>query len=402
MCIFHYLSISKLQLIKSHFQLCYRKEDGAIFYVVYLIMIISAYKFSKSKLQTLIMLSFMVIIFGLNNHHLGHSNYHNMDFNNYYTLYLSNNGSISARNVEIGFKFLMFISNKIGLSFNAFRIGIALMGYIMIFNTIKKYSSNPNLVFSIYLIYPFINDVIQIRNFLAASIVVFSFRYLLESGKYNSLKYISGILIASTIHLSSLFYLIFIIAKYINHKTIFRIVFLIFPVLTIFAYTPLYIYLVRLFTDSEKILSYLSRRTTWGLFFVFGILFLFYFLQYYLNNECRKDIFYENKSDIRSGIFGEINVNRYEFYNMILKVNTLLMLTAPLLVYNFNFIRIYRNIMILNYIVFSDGILFNKKSKRSVLNGILVFGVGIVLFIFFYGMYASEQIFPVFNDNILL
>ncbi|PKM90622.1 MAG: hypothetical protein CVU85_00245 [Firmicutes bacterium HGW-Firmicutes-10] len=354
----------------------------------------------KSKLFSLYIFIFFVIIFGLNNHHLGYSDYYNMDFENYYTAYLSSANQISPRNMEIGFKIVMYISNLLGLSLNSFRFIIGLFGFSLIFITIKKYSSYPNYVLSLYLIYPFINDVIQIRNFIAASIVIFSIRYLLEDKKGNLLKYALFVFLASLFHISSLFYLVLILVKYLKTRHFLNLILIVLPTLIILAYTSFYPFLVSRITSNQKVLMYLSRRTTWGLIIVYGTIFMMFGVHYILNREAKKSLIGENK--LRPGIDEGSLVDKMTFYDILLRINTLiLLLSLPLLIYDFNYIRLYRNILPLNYIVYVDAIMYRRIPAMSHKYFILIFISLSILFVMFYGLNASEQIFPVFNDNML-
>lgn len=334
-----------------------------IFYFIYIALILCGAVAKKSKLYSVIIFAFLLTLFGLNNHHLGYSNYFNMDFSNYYTAYLSSDGALSSRNMETGFRYIMYLSNSLGLSMNSFRLVIGFFGFTLIINTIKRYSNYPNYVLSLYLIYPFINDVIQIRNFLAASIVIFSIRYLIENKKWNLFKYVLSIFIASSIHVSSLFYLVLILVRFLKSKNIFVIVFTAFPTLVILAYTSFYPFLASKITNNEKVFLYLSRRTTWGLLLVFGILFMLYLVHYILNKECKRSLWNKDNSIINK--VAKVKLDKIEFYDSMLKINTILLLIAPLLVYDFNFIRLYRNILPLNYIIYIDAIILNKASKHA-------------------------------------
>jgi len=371
-----------------------------IFYFIYIALILCGAVAKKSKLYSVIIFAFLLTLFGLNNHHLGYSNYFNMDFSNYYTAYLSSDGALSSRNMETGFRYIMYLSNSLGLSMNSFRLVIGFFGFTLIINTIKRYSNYPNYVLSLYLIYPFINDVIQIRSFLAASIVIFSIRYLIENKKWNLFKYVLSIFIASSIHVSSLFYLVLILVRFLKSKNIFVIVFTALPTLVILAYTSFYPFLASKITNNEKVFLYLSRRTTWGLLLVFGILFMLYLVHYILNKECKRSLWNKDNSIINK--VAKVKLDKIEFYDSMLKINTILLLIAPLLVYDFNFIRLYRNILPLNYIIYIDAIILNKASKHAYMYLTLIYVSLSILFMVFYGLHASEQIFPVFNDNILL
>ncbi|WP_040194944.1 EpsG family protein [Clostridium culturomicium] len=356
-------------------------------YILSVVIILSALIKKKSKLITVCMIIFFCILMGLNIHHISNSGYYNMDFTNYYTLYQGNQTQISGRDIEVGFQFLMLLSNKIGLSYNMFRVLISIIGYTLITVTLKRYTPYTNLIYILYFIFPFLNDAIQIRNFLSMSIIIYSIRYIIEDKKFNSIKYIFGIFLASTIHISSLFYILFLPIKKVNRKILFGVTTYFAVILVALAYTDFYLYLVGIITENDRILRYFDRRTTWGLILVFGILIMFYLTFYVMYKRCRTDT--DSLIDTK-------------FMNLLLKMNIIMLSIAPLLVYDFNFIRMYRNILPLNYIVFVHAILSTKNDRKSKIlySFIAVFFV-LCLFIIFYAFNADTQIWPIFKDNML-
>lgn len=364
-------------------------------YIIAVIFIILGVFSKRSKVYTICFISFLCVLIGLNIHHLSNSNYYNMDFTNYYTLYLGNENGISGRDIEIGFQFIMVLCNKLGITFNMFRLLISIVGYVLIYDTIKKYTKYINYVFLLYFIFPFLNDAIQIRNFLSMSIIIYAFRYLIENKKNNNIKYILCIIIASSIHITSLFYLIFLLARVFRKRFILGVSIYFSVILVILSYTNLYPTLVSFIIKSNKVISYFDRRTTWGLIIVFGVLIMLVMSFYIMHKKCY--LYYLNNITKNTSL-----KLRKEFLDILWKCNILLIITAPLLVYDFNFIRLYRNILFLNYIVFVHAILIAKKNKQELMIyvGIALFVVG-SLFIFFYGMNADTQIWPILNDNMI-
>lgn len=364
-------------------------------YLLFAILIIWGFIQKKSKLYTLAIITFLCIIMGLNNHHLNNSFYYNMDFENYYTLYQDSVVGISSRNIDIGFKWLMYISNLLGMTYNQFRLIISIVGYLLIINTLNRYVKFKNYILMLYLIYPFINDAIQIRNFLSISIVIFVFRYLIDDSKRGGIKYLIGIIAASFIHKVSIIYLTFLFLKYFNIKKFKIIAIYTSCILTILAYTDIYPSIIRIFTSEVRILDYFTRRTTDGMIVVVAVFLLFYGVFKIMYNECFRNI---DKAEV---LFKNKEV--YEkFLDLIYKINIMMFFIIPLMVYNFNFIRIYRNILVLNYIIYVNAILINRSNKRLFLEYIIL-SVGFVLFlfIFFYGINADTQIWPVLKDNII-
>lgn len=100
----------------------------------------------------------------------------NPDFTNYQNQYYGATGGYS----EPIFTALVFLFRSIGFNFWVFRGFVAFAGLALISRTICKYSPYPNLSLFLFLLYPFVIDVVQIRFFLAYSIIVYSIKYIIN------------------------------------------------------------------------------------------------------------------------------------------------------------------------------------------------------------------------------
>ena len=137
------------------------------------------------------------IIFGLN--------YQNPDYFAYQRIYYGwKNSELFSASMESGFKFLCEIGQILGLDYQEMCCIFGLIGLTLISKTIIDYSPYPNLVFLIYLLYPFPIDVVQIRSFLATAVFVFSIRYIIEYQKslkkWNILYAFLCLIIAISFH----------------------------------------------------------------------------------------------------------------------------------------------------------------------------------------------------------
>lgn len=112
---------------------------------------------------------------------------------------------------EVGYEFFMLVCISLGIGFQGFFAIYGAIGLLLVANFIYRYTERPAVVFSLYLLFPFILDVIQIRNLMAYSIVLFSFRYLQVFSKKNLFRFLLCILLASTQHSSALIYVVFVI-----------------------------------------------------------------------------------------------------------------------------------------------------------------------------------------------
>lgn len=102
----------------------------------------------------------------------------NPDLLSYESIYNTDNTTL-----EIGFRFIINLSKHFNIDFKTFVCIMSLICLLLVFGTISKFTTNTNYVIAFYFIYPFVLDVIQLRNFMALSIVIFSMRFLLINDK---------------------------------------------------------------------------------------------------------------------------------------------------------------------------------------------------------------------------
>lgn len=303
---------------------------------------------------------------------------------------------------EIGFELLCRIALFFGFSFQILLFIIAIAGMVLIGVTIKKFTPNITVVLVLYLIYPFILETVQIRNFIAASIIIFAFQYIVAYEK-NFKKYFILVIIASLFHTSALIYFAAYLIQVRNTKKMFYTVLLI-TILSIILF-PLMVDVLSLFTTSEKVIAYTTTSTSYLtkfvilIYFAISLLLVKYSIKIVEANDARI------KGDLRIK-----NVSTYQRSRTIkpldtaaiMKINIMCMMVMCFLLNNLNFIRVYRNVFLLNYILFSICmVLLSKDKKVFYFLAILIYTI-ITCILFTVLAYASDVIKPFFENNILL
>lgn len=340
-------------------------------------------RFHFSILFVLIFI-FMWILFG--------GNTANADYLNYKNVYdlLNQYGDYSA--IEVGFRFLCKLGNRIGLNYNQFLAVFSFIGLSLIASTVHKYTNKISAVFCLYFIYPFLLDIVQIRNFMAMAIIIFGIRYLIDNNKRGVIKYILCVLLASTFHNTAFFYLIFAFVKIKDYKKIITITsFAIIIGIFIYNFYPT---LITKIVASERYTSYLSLNTKaytkvlFLLYFLFNIVLIYYFYR----------VIKKNGTDTQNNT----NDNQITFADVIMKVNILVTVSYVFLLYDVDFVRLFRNILILNYLLFEIAKTKIKITKSvSALVYSVMFLVFIVLsswaFIFFTNYYGV--VYPIIHNN---
>lgn len=129
--------------------------------------------------------------------------------------------------------------DALGLNFWIYRAFLAVLGVYLISGTIKKFSPYPAFNLFLYILYPFIIDVVQIRFFTGYAFVIYSIKYIIyyrnTKDKKNVFWFIISIIIGTGFHYSIIMYLVLLLLFFDikKHKLFFYIVIPLFLIFTI-------------------------------------------------------------------------------------------------------------------------------------------------------------------------
>lgn len=315
-------------------------------------------------------------------------------------------------NLEVGYLFLQKIGIWIGLSYMQFKMLSIIPFILLIHSTIKKYSANCHYVYFFYMLYAMFFDIVQIRNFMAISIVIFAIRFLIKDGTQNKVKYIICVLLATSIHTASIFYIILIFIKKDKSNRINKIVIcitLIFCVMTfIYGSNLPFISQIAQNIDNDKISRYLESKSGYGFVLPFCLQ-IFNFIMIFFarkimkgsNEEYHNNELYNEKNTIKNE--NNIIKNRISFVDLIFWINFISFIFLPLYMMSSTFYRVIRNYAILNLIACS----LAQNQLRS--KPIYRLGFNFIVFIntcawFYYDIIFSENMLrvikPIFEFNI--
>lgn len=292
--------------------------------------------FAKSKRYSnklgIIFIIFMWVLFW--------SNTNNPDFFVYKAIY-QNNANFTTQSLELGFILLVKLGNFIGASYHVFLMLITFVCFYLIHSTLKKITKELNLVYAMYFIFPFFFDVIQLRNFIVMSILIYSTKYLLNN---NKVKYIIAILIASSFQIIAIAYLPFVIINVRKRfsKSLIRFlaiasIFLSVIILINSKQIPFLTHILE-FMNVSKLEIYFNSKTSYGFLLFWGLQILSYSMMWLTNKLFKK----YNLVNIDDG-------RKTNFIQLIYYFNLISFIFLPLFLLNSNFIRLIRNILILNY-----------------------------------------------------
>ena len=184
------------------------KEKRARMYSIFFLMAILGLIFHRSKVVSFIVGLYIIILASLNSN--------NPDYHSYFLIY---NNPATAQE-EFGFRFLCTLGNKLGMSYDVFHFIIIIIGFYFLFKGVyylrKRVSTRFDNIFLVsYMFFPLMNDIVLVRSFLSACLIIYSLHFLYDN-KY--IKYIVVVLLATTIHVSSLFFLILLLKSRVKRE----------------------------------------------------------------------------------------------------------------------------------------------------------------------------------------
>ena len=346
-----------------------------------------------SKVIAMFLLLFMWLLFW--------GNTMNPDYEAYSSLYSNIQHGVPAFekvDMEIGFILIMRLCTLLGLNYTGFLALTSLCCYLMIHSTVKLYCRNYNYVYLLYFIFPFFIDVIQIRNFIAMSILIYSVRFLVMSGIKGKVRYVVLLLLATTIHRVSLVYLPMILIRPEKKNNLIYCLAtcsLLFSILFLLndKEIPIFASYIESYIGHGKYLTYFNKKTNWG-----WILFCYLQLSSFIMVTFSKRIYYKYNRNLTTTYYCDAN---RKYINIMYYINILLMIYMPLFILNANFTRIIRNIILLNYIVYS---IVNKVIDNidiKVLYSIFVIIYTLAFFIIIIIPQKEDIIMSVINNNII-
>lgn len=263
------------------------------------------------------------------------------DFENYKVAYDYISTGVTYNDLGMGWFYLCKIGTILGLTYMEFKVLIVVISFLLISNSIK-YFLNDNkykkLTWAFYLIFPLLLDCIQVRFLFAEVLVIYALRFLMNNKKMGVIVYIIFCLMASLIHSSTAFYLIFAIYKFLGkHESRYIIITFLFSFIFVFAKDQI-VKISSMFINENRINRYFYSNDTLGIkgFLIYGtIIILFYYIAKVMLREARKN---------------KINDKDIAFYEFNLKINIIMTVLIALSVFDPNFFRLQRIAWIFLYI----------------------------------------------------
>lgn len=347
------------------------KSGGIMLYVLTMIVtclnMLNVFIRKKRKFISVSLFLLLVILMGTNTNNPDYFVY-----KDYFNLTRSIN--------DFGFMFLIRLFNSLNISYEHFRLILAFIGLLLINITVKKSTNNNSLFYLLYFIYPFFIDVVQIRNFIAYAIVLYAITYLIEGTKNGKTKFAALVLIASSIHLTSVIYLVFLFIEKIKKPNFLRLFYylLIFIIMLVTIHRPLFINMMdQLFSFvanfDNRIMYYNVISTRYGYLFYWFIQFGFIGIIVFLRNTL--------KSQESNVFMYNLDFKRDVAYiDLVFWLNMLTLIFLPAYAIHSLYFRFYRNLVPLNYLGIIPSLKYLKpmsNKKIMIICGLLILSLSL-------------------------
>lgn len=275
-------------------------------------------------------------------------NTNNQDYQNYSNEYNMVTSAGKFPPFELGFSLLMFVFSKIGLNYHFFLGSVIVTGMILNICAIKKISKNKLIPLLLMLIFPFLLNVIQLRVYLASAFLIIGVLFLLQK---KHIKTVVFFLLAVSFQKISLVLIPLIILTKLNSKIFSIISIIISIVLFYLVQTGEIIKLAQLVMNDYQLYYYFSATSKLTITGLLVITISQYFIPLTIS------YIYRNKD---------------YFSDFMYKYNLYILMFFPLIILSYEFTRIPRMIMLLNYILWSNIFMSIKNRKYKLLFFVLV------------------------------
>ena len=369
---------------------------------LYIGIILLNFMFPKSKKLFVFDFLFMWMLIGWN--------YSVADYEIYLRRYMYS--LMSFATLEPLYVYLQDIAKEQSLDYNSFLMCMTFVFLFIRMIAILGMSKRHNIVVALYLLFPYIMDITQVRMFYATSVVLLGLMFFIKGYKWGSIILLISVIIATMIHASCAFYLLLPLSKWMLRFTSKR-------VLSISVGITAMLYVLLLSGMLYNIVGYVSSwlgfpdkfaetvlanemayKFTYRITYSLEVLMFFLLMNYMLSSACRK---YENTSiTIKSDI---ATFYEKKYVEIAYRINCLLLCILPLVWFSGDIYRLQHGILVFFYIVFSDIKFFRDIRKYVITHYQIAMAIFVMLFmmLFLLGNESlRETVFiPVFFENAL-
>ncbi|MBD5068716.1 MAG: hypothetical protein HDT50_00730 [Lactobacillus sp.] len=304
-------------------------------YILFIVIIALGMIIYRPRIIDVIAISFLGVLTYISTNVADFSSYENI----YYNI-------APGKYYETGYGWYVIndLGRNLGLDYAGLKASLVVIGTLLIMSTVRYFlRCDPNMFWGLYLLYPALIDLIQIRFFIALCIVVFALRFLAHDNLRDIVIYVLLVIVAISIHTSTSFFLLFALAKYFEkyRKYVYGIIVIFLITSTLFKNAIIQI--IGIFANTRQMsYVYASNNTASYQDFIFYVLMLVAFMA--ISQQIYK-IVKNNKSlyDQREIMLAKL----------VSEINLCMLVLIPLLTFSSDFIRVQRISWILVYLLFT-------------------------------------------------
>lgn len=356
-------------------------ETGIVVFTgIHIVLILLGVFFRKSNILFAIQGLWMVILFGFN---CG-----GMDFIGNENIYLNATPKVGL--YDMFTNYLSYSFRMHGIDFVHYNLYVGIMVFLLLFWVISKFTANRSFVLSLIMIYPFVEFVIQKRYFYCMVLLVCAMAFLNMKNRFGYIGFCILVFIAMQFHASAAIFYVFVI-YYLLPKKYRKKVFVSLAILFAVGYRFIPD-IASKFVAAQKVQLYFYTLAGNSSFFKFIFWVCLHCSYIYLFR------WFVGKEKVEQNKQLSSNVLDYNYISLVF---------MPLYAFDPVFFRLYRPIIIWNYICLANCIQHRKHfitlSKVKMI--ILQVGLCVGTFIIFYvlvGAGFDKQVVPIFDENLFL
>ena len=310
-------------------------------------------------------------------------NTNNADYRNYENAYNLIGQGQNDGYFELMFLILVKLGNLFGLSYQGFLAAMATITLLLFRKAISNFTDNMLITYGLFIVYPFMFDIVQYRNFIAYAVCLYGLKYIYKEAvtKKDMLKYAAFVILGSLFHLSAIAYMAFLLIALKDKKNVLVISLLFSGLFIVLLAFP---NLFKLLLD----LVGLSRYARYDIGNNFST-----FVQYaavYIMFLALGMLSMKGKSGTKE-----------------LKFMFVVLIFVPLILFSGSASRIFRNVFTVFYAIILNRTNILNGQKLQVKNFFIVLILSVtVLFVFYMqlgsGLYFDTVLAPILKNNILL
>ena len=285
-----------------------------------------------------------------------------------------------------GWYFLNSIGRNLGLTYIQFKTILVIVSLILLFITIKCFvGQNLNYIWALYLLYPSLINITQIRFAFAMSLVLVGLIFLFKKKLWSTIVYVLIVLMAISIHTGTSYYLLFLLIPIIEKKERLFSGILIIITICLLPFKNFLRQIVRIFANDRQT-SYFDNSSNLGAILVMiGVIIVFWLLSKYLDKNIKQN--------------AKATKNEKDVSRFISNINLCMLFIIPLIPLSVELARVQRISWILLYmqlalfLVTREDVILGRMRVNSKFLGLIIGLFGFFILIMYMAPLTLSSIF---------